>query len=146
MEIIQQRTVVEKTEYWRLFNRPGTRGGYAFTSDKDGHVDATSLQPAARLSFIACLTGSVDGKPIEDHGVEAFTHDVVTLRKGRCTCGSEVYLDRFTNTCQGCGRDYNMSGQELAPREQWGEETNETIEDILSVDSTSTEELLDGGG
>jgi hypothetical protein len=34
-----------------------------------------------------------------------------------------------------CGADYNMSGQMLAPREQWGEETGETVADILAADS-----------
>lgn len=42
-----------------------------------------------------------------------------------CHCGEEVPLDCHTNTCDGCGADYNLSGQHLAPREQWGEETGE---------------------
>jgi len=52
----------------------------------------------------------------------------------KCTdCGREVLCYGFTNTCE-CGADYNMSGQQLAPREQWGEETGESVADILSVD------------
>lgn len=35
-----------------------------------------------------------------------------------------VTLHGFTNTCD-CGRDYNMSGDVLAPRSHWGEETGE---------------------
>ena len=50
---------------------------------------------------------------------------VVQERVGECECGEEIYLTRFTNTCYECGADYNMSGQRLAPREQWGEETGE---------------------
>lgn len=42
-----------------------------------------------------------------------------------CQCGEEVHCVSFTNTCS-CGADYNFAGQELAPREQWGEETGET--------------------
>jgi len=53
---------------------------------------------------------------------------------GKCACGQEVWLSGFTNTCDGCGRDYSIGGQELAPREQWGEETGESASDILSVD------------
>ena len=53
-------------------------------------------------------------------------------RIGLCQCGEEVILDHFTNTCE-CGRDYNRSGQELAPREQWGEETGESLSDILRI-------------
>jgi hypothetical protein len=38
---------------------------------------------------------------------------------GRCVCGREVELTGNTNSCD-CGREYNWSGQELAPRDQWG--------------------------
>lgn len=41
-----------------------------------------------------------------------------------CVCGREVYLREFTNTCE-CDRDYNLNGNLLAPRSQWGEETGE---------------------
>ena len=53
---------------------------------------------------------------------------------GLCVCGQKVELDGFTNTCDSCGRDYNSSGQMLADRSQWGEETGETAADILSYD------------
>lgn len=44
----------------------------------------------------------------------------------KCECGAEVELhDSWSNDCHKCGREYNMSGQELAPRNQWGEETGE---------------------
>ena len=61
------------------------------------------------------------------------THDEETGRVidrvGKCPCGRKVYVidggySPFTTTCD-CGKDYNSSGQELAPREQWGEETGE---------------------
>lgn len=42
----------------------------------------------------------------------------------RCHCDRELECWRFTNTCD-CGTDYNFSGQRLAPREHWGEETGE---------------------
>lgn len=42
-----------------------------------------------------------------------------------CHCGEEVDLTHFTNTCDGCGADYNQSGQRLGPRANWGEETGE---------------------
>ncbi len=59
-----------------------------------------------------------------------------------CQCKREVVCFGFTNTCV-CGRDYNMSGQLLAPRSQWGAETGESVSDILRIDTMSTEELLD---
>lgn len=59
-----------------------------------------------------------------------------TLDKwGTCPCGATVYCNRFTNSCAACGRDYNSSGQELAPRSHWGEETGESVSDILLADS-----------
>jgi len=42
----------------------------------------------------------------------------------KCDCGRSVECWSFTNTCD-CGRDYNNSGQMLAPRCHWGEETGE---------------------
>jgi hypothetical protein len=50
-------------------------------------------------------------------------------------CGEELYCDGFTNTCEKCGADYNWAGQQLAPRSQWGEETGESLQDILDIDS-----------
>ena len=59
------------------------------------------------------------------YGYREVSHNV-----GLCECGHQVSLQEFTNTCV-CGRDYNMSGELLAPRSQWGEETGETAEEIL---------------
>ena len=68
------------------------------------------------------------------------TNRYVEPAVGECNhCGEEVHLTGFTNTCE-CGTDYNMSGQELAPREQWGEETGESLADILSADTDAYEE------
>ncbi len=39
-----------------------------------------------------------------------------------CDCGTTVYLDRFTNQCDSCGKLYNNFGQELAPSEEWDPE------------------------
>jgi hypothetical protein len=49
---------------------------------------------------------------------------------GKCSCGELIALGGFTNTCQGCGREYNWAGQELAPRQEWGDETGENPADI----------------
>lgn len=54
-------------------------------------------------------------------------------RVGKCVCGEEVEFSRFTNTCDNCGRDYNGSGEELACRSQWGEETGENLSDIMRI-------------
>lgn len=52
-------------------------------------------------------------------------------RIGLCdSCGREVVLSGFTNTCD-CGADYNMNGTRLASRSFWGEETGESLCDIM---------------
>jgi len=58
----------------------------------------------------------------------------------QCDCGSSVACRNFTNTCE-CGADYNMSGQLLAPRSQWGEETGETADDVLQAEAAGFPEL-----
>lgn len=45
-----------------------------------------------------------------------------------CNCGDIVECwDSWANECDKCGTEYNGSGQELAPRNQWGWETGETF-------------------
>lgn len=51
----------------------------------------------------------------------------------RCDCNNELVCNNFTNECS-CGRDYNFGGSLLADRSQWGEETGESVSDILAVD------------
>jgi len=46
-------------------------------------------------------------------------------------CGEWLSLHNFTNTCPHCNADYNASGQLLAPRSQWGEETGESWVDCI---------------
>lgn len=48
-------------------------------------------------------------------------------------CGEWIECRHFTNTCDHCNADYNQSGDRLAPREQWGEETGETWHDIIDL-------------
>lgn len=66
------------------------------------------------------------------------------LKNIKCECGRTVAIyGRMTNSCD-CGADYNWNGDRLADREQWGEETGETADDILRYDAMSTDQLLDG--
>jgi hypothetical protein len=58
-------------------------------------------------------------------------------------CGEELECPNFTNTCPRCGADYNWAGQLLAPRYYWGEETGESLPDILDIDNCTAEELLE---
>lgn len=63
-----------------------------------------------------------DGRLVERYQVE-------------CACGSQVLCAGFTNTCHNCDRDYGMNGQLLADRSQWGEETGESVAEILNADA-----------
>ena len=58
----------------------------------------------------------------------------------KCGCGRLVECRNFTNTCE-CGADYNFAGQQLAPREQWGEETGETADEILNAEAAGFPEI-----
>ena len=46
-------------------------------------------------------------------------------------CEEWMSLSSFTNTCTYCGADYNSSGQLLAARHYWGEETGEHWTDCM---------------
>lgn len=102
--------------------------GFAFDCDANGKVDVSKLQPAALKNYqqVSELGGGE---------IVTLCNRQVIPAVGECNqCGKDVELHGFTNTCE-CGVDYNMSGQELAPRSQWGEETGEHIFDILSADT-----------
>lgn len=48
-------------------------------------------------------------------------------------CGRTLYCQGFTTTCPECGADYNWNGTRLAPRHQWGKETDEYPADIARI-------------
>lgn len=53
----------------------------------------------------------------------AFSYPVI-----RCSCGCAVHCeDGWANPCDRCGTEFNGSGQRLAPRAFWGEETGESF-------------------
>ena len=60
----------------------------------------------------------------------------MTYRNINCLkCGKTITINTgaFTNPCENdfCDADYNWSGQLLAPRSQWGEETGESAFEIM---------------
>jgi len=63
----------------------------------------------------------------------------------KCSCGQWVVCGGFTNTCD-CGADFNWSGQQLAARSQWGEETGESAEDIIAAGNSQKCLACDGDG
>jgi hypothetical protein len=102
--------------------------GFTFDCDIDGNVDCAKLNPAALDNYCQCLSGDVNGRRVDEAVKDTYFRSYRRSAVGECVCGQEVSLSGFTNTCE-CGLDYNMSGQMLAPREQWGEECNEQWSD-----------------
>jgi len=134
MQIIRPSSSKTAVVYQRNFDYVGEIGwGFSFPCDQHGTVEP--LNPDAAHNYAACLTGEAGGRKVVDRGVLRLEHHYRECAVGLCEyCGAEVYLSCFTNPCD-CGADYNMSGQALAPREQWGEETGESVYDILAADS-----------
>lgn len=131
IHIVREAWVEETTSHYRVFAILGRDGcAYEFPCDAQGNVDLPPTSPA-RGNYEACCSGRLE---VRDEGVRTYVSHYRHPRTGLCPCGEEVELSRFTNTC-GCGRDYNMSGGELAPREQWGEETGESYLDVLQADT-----------
>ena len=97
------------------------------------------MSQASLANYHICLSGKIttlDGTvyDIRGPGHEETVRNYSEPAIGECNnCKQEVALEGFTNTCEQCGTDYNMSGQELADRSQWGEETNESLSDILRI-------------
>jgi ssDNA-binding Zn-finger/Zn-ribbon topoisomerase 1 len=56
-----------------------------------------------------------------------FNHESREPAEGPCdVCGTTVVIySNWASECPKCGTEYNGSGQRLAPRSQWGEETGE---------------------
>jgi hypothetical protein len=107
-----------------------------------GFVDVKWMRgPAPDYDYVE-VPGSGHRVVVEMHdlGVRENHHVYTEPAVGECECGAHVSLGRFTNTCERCNRDYNSAGQMLAPREQWGEETGESVSDILMADVNPFEE------
>lgn len=124
MRIIQDSRHYDVTYYLRIFDFKGEVGwGYSFACDKDGnHLD----RPDNLDKFNQACAGKVGDREVVDRGVKTYTQHCHDYAIGLCEhCNTKVELNSFTNTCEHCGADYNMSGQRLADRECWGEETGE---------------------
>ena len=125
---IKQPHTEETVEYHHEFHYPGRPGcGYWFPCDKDGNIK-NSDSPNYQKALEMLKTGE-----IEDAGIQETQHSYRapgTIRCDRCNKQVEI-ADSWLNTCEHCGADYDGSGNMLAPRSQWGEETGESLADIL---------------
>ncbi len=125
--------IIEGVDYNVCFWYEGHIGswGYTFACDKDGVLKPFN-NPDAAENYRLCLTGEVRGTKVVASGVLERPYRYKVPASGTCECGNRLELPNFTNTCE-CGRDYNSSGQELAPRSQWGWDTGESLSDILQI-------------
>lgn len=112
-------------------DNPGS--GFGFKCDQDGIVDDHSLQNEGLKNFMYCQIGKFpNGEEVKCVGVKKREWRQFIPALLHCDCGWNVTLEFFTNSCQ-CGRDYDRSGSILAPRSQWGEETGESMFEILNI-------------
>jgi hypothetical protein len=122
---VEHEKVSHTLFFQRLGEYPGN--GYAFDCDKDGNLLEMGQSAAASYADITGQSAEFYGAPeVREH-----IHNWRESATGECVCGDVVCLDGFTNTCDTCGRDYEAGGWLLASRSQWGEETNESLVDIL---------------
>jgi hypothetical protein len=134
MRIVKNSARGVSVSYSHNFGRPDKRGEIqlcaGFECSESGEIFEPKFQ-AGRDNLARCLAG-LDG--IVSMGIQRSEHSWYEAAIGECVnCKRRVTLSGFTNTCD-CGADYNSSGQLLAPRSQWGEETGETASDILMAD------------
>ena len=123
MEIISRRQRKTEVSYVATYRqRNKTSPFWSFDCDENGLIDETDLHPVAKENLRKCRNGEYD--VTLPPRVTRERHSWVEAAVGRCGCGHKVVLHNFTNTCK-CGADYNSSGQQLAARHLWGEETGE---------------------
>jgi hypothetical protein len=124
IEIISEVSFTVEVEFVREFLRPDRGSGFCFPVTEDGIP--LNKNPASAENWARCTADPLppDLAGLIDCGIQRREWETRHPAIGRCTCGREVTLDAFTCPCD-CGRDYNSSGQLLAPRSQWGEETGE---------------------
>jgi hypothetical protein len=135
MEIVQESWVEYCHKFCVHFEYDDAPGrGFGFDCDEHGAVDVDKLNSAAKENYSKCLEGIADGHPVHLIGIHEYNWSYKHPRIIKCPCGEEVDLDHhFTNSCGKCGRDYDGSGNELAPRHLWGEETGEHFTDIVNM-------------
>lgn len=134
MKMLSERQIHHDTFYLKTFTIKNIGAGYSFNCNEKGEIDTEGMNPAAKENYEYCLAGCNErGEIIKPGGVRKSEHTWIEEAIGECDCGTEVELGHFTNTCENCGADYNSSGQQLAPRSQWGMETGEHPADVSRI-------------
>jgi len=156
MKIIQERGRETGFHHYHVFSDPETNEQrYSIQVNQDGTLhhweegnyrhkpeDPLTMREWREQNFADIKAEAAQGL-LRDVGIKQMSFTFAVPKIGLCDCGTQVELERFTNTCDGCGTDYDSSGNGLAPRSQWGEDTGESLGDILMIDSLSPEQLLE---
>lgn len=129
-QVLRRREPVDVIRRCREFAyADDSRASWSFPCNKQGKLIAPT--PEARANYERLVTGKIYGREVEDLGI--VEHLSVYWKDGLllCDCGAEFKFGHYwVNICEQCGAEYNGSGQRLAPRAQWGEETGEHPADV----------------
>lgn len=113
----EYRTVVSR---YLVFD-DGNGSGYWFPCDENGCLlEGEEQNPEAHKNYRYCLS-----HPEKFVGFNEIIRDERLVRDnahGTCICGKDVELyDQYYGACEcpGCGKWYNLFGQELLPPECW---------------------------
>lgn len=126
---ITRPSIEEVVEYYRAYDYVGRPGcGWWFRCDKDGNIPSSEKSEAYEKAMKALQSGEVDDNGVQERRWTYRVPGVISCDR----CAHQVDIDdSWLNTCPHCGADYDGSGNLLAPRSQWGEETGESLADIL---------------
>lgn len=116
MKIISKPKTIETVEYFLEFMKNG--GGFSFPCSKDGIVDTSSLAPEGLTNYNKCLA-QTEIKPKLYERNSSYRMPMVI----KCNCNTTLELWNSENDCPNCSTIFNIVGQELAPRDQWEEDT-----------------------
>lgn len=121
LKIIKEITPEVITEYTIEFlYKDDPNAGFAFPALPNGEPDFQHMQKEAILNYNNCLNDDrLDGPEFKVEKREYMNPAV-----GKCSCGREVILeaDYLGATQCGCGRWYNLFGQELRDPRYWEED------------------------
>ena len=112
-------------EYNLVFD-DGRGNGLCFACDKAGNLlpfDDEAVNEARRRNRDTALLHPE--KYVRFNKIVKETRRYSEPAHGLCDCGEEVYLyNQYMGACEcpGCGKWYNLFGQELLPPDQWGED------------------------
>ena len=118
LKLIREREPVTVTEYYIEFKyKDDPNAGFCFPATRLGAPDFSSMAPEAKVNYEACLTD----ERLTEAEFTTTTRTYVEPAVGKCSCGALVTLDsdyQGAVSC-GCGRWYNLFGQELRDPRYW---------------------------